>query len=455
MKHTVRTWIHRLCALLSLGIIGVHPVGASAGARPPLPRIASVRAGDLYLRQPDGNEARLTADGGVSAPWWTTDGAAIFFTRTTGDASAASLETWRWRADTGPERVPSGVWSPDGAAVASAEGVPQSEANVPGGALIVERGGERLALAPATPDVRWQPLAWSPDGTRLAFARLTITETPVPGAGVRPWVTDATIQITGNPLDGPTTTLAVPQDPLWTRGAMHAASRPDRALWSPDGRFLLVSIGPGDNCGSCLADGLPLYILPVNGGPAVPLEETLQTGAFAWGSTGGWAVLSGPQGRETYVQKHLARFDAVSGARRDLTTDPRWADTAPAVSPDGRRIAFARGETTDTQQSPLAAIATRRLWLMDADGSNPQAVTNPAGWVDDAPVWTPDGARLLFVRWHGGKGTPSSAALWSVGADGTGAALVVANLDLPRAFGDGFGYYGSFGWSQMFAVAPG
>jgi TolB protein len=67
---------------------------------------------------------------------------------------------------------------------------------------------------------------------------------------------------------------------------------------------------------------------------------------------------------------------------RQLTSDLA-ADAAPAVSPDGSRIAFFSDRSGDGE-----------VWIMDADGSNQIQLTSAAGF--DLPTgWTPDG-RILF-----------------------------------------------------------
>ncbi|PSM38964.1 serine hydrolase [Streptomyces dioscori] len=72
-----------------------------------------------------------------------------------------------------------------------------------------------------------------------------------------------------------------------------------------------------------------------------------------------------------------------SGAARRLTRGP--ADTAPAWSPDGARIAFLRGGDGPAQ-----------VWLLPTDGGEPEPVTElPLG--AGAPVWSPDGTALAFT----------------------------------------------------------
>jgi TolB protein len=73
------------------------------------------------------------------------------------------------------------------------------------------------------------------------------------------------------------------------------------------------------------------------------------------------------------------------GALRRLTTTEHGA-FEPAVSPDGRRIAF---------------VSTRdgnpEIYVMEADGSTPRRLTE---WRRDdiTPLWSPDGTRLAFLR---------------------------------------------------------
>jgi TolB protein len=73
----------------------------------------------------------------------------------------------------------------------------------------------------------------------------------------------------------------------------------------------------------------------------------------------------------------------------DLTPDPLpgvWFDRMPAWSPDGRRIAFSSNRS-----------GTTRIWIMNADGSNPTMVVSPDSAAELAPVWSPDGTQLAWL----------------------------------------------------------
>ena len=63
----------------------------------------------------------------------------------------------------------------------------------------------------------------------------------------------------------------------------------------------------------------------------------------------------------------------------------------PAVSPDGKKIAFGSNRDGDYE-----------IYVMNADGSNVRRVTNHAER-DDHACWHPDGRRLAFVGERGGR----------------------------------------------------
>lgn len=142
------------------------------------------------------------------------------------------------------------------------------------------------------------------------------------------------------------------------------------AFWSPNGRYLAVGVGPNNPCSSCRADGHPYYAIRLAGSKAVSLGTALDEGAISWAQNASFAVLSSPLGRFTYDDKHLVWVDLATGARRALTRSPQWADTQPAVSPDGTRIAFVRGRGAplSTHLTPQQLFGSRHVFLMSATG---------------------------------------------------------------------------------------
>ncbi|HEY3749795.1 MAG TPA: serine hydrolase, partial [Pseudonocardiaceae bacterium] len=79
----------------------------------------------------------------------------------------------------------------------------------------------------------------------------------------------------------------------------------------------------------------------------------------------------------------------------------------PAISPDGSRIAYVLRTQDTAADKPVTS-----LWRVGTAGGDPSRLTRGTG--DSAPVWSPDGTRLAFLR-SGGDGP---AQLWTLPADG-------------------------------------
>jgi Tol biopolymer transport system component len=91
-----------------------------------------------------------------------------------------------------------------------------------------------------------------------------------------------------------------------------------------------------------------------------------------------------------------AAADAPAGAvsRSDvppLRSGSTWWDDAPALSPDGRQVAFTSNRT-----------GMNEIWIADVDAASARQVT-AHGPVVLAPQWSPDGRRLAFTRQVGGN----------------------------------------------------
>lgn len=126
-----------------------------------------------------------------------------------------------------------------------------------------------------------------------------------------------------------------------------------------------------------LAVVLPLLlVLSVTGGAAAA-DSTRGLIAFAGVH---WTADLNPAGSQVYV----VRADGT-GLRRITNAGP-WEDTAPAWSPDGRRLAFGRREGKGW-----------RLYVMNTNGSGLHAVTKPQPSAG-SPSWSPDGTQLVFVQ---------------------------------------------------------
>jgi Tol biopolymer transport system component len=81
------------------------------------------------------------------------------------------------------------------------------------------------------------------------------------------------------------------------------------------------------------------------------------------------------------------------------------SDSHPALSPNGRRIAFQRYTNTN---------ALPQIWVMNANGSGQRQLTR--GGSAEQPQWSPNGDKILFQGFRGS----SSTELWVINADGSG-----------------------------------
>jgi TolB protein len=82
--------------------------------------------------------------------------------------------------------------------------------------------------------------------------------------------------------------------------------------------------------------------------------------------------------------------DIASGRKTPLATEGSL-NASPAVSPDGRQVAFAR-----------ALGANIEIFLCDRDGSNVRRLTNSGG-IDTNPAWSPSAQEIAFTSSRAGS----------------------------------------------------
>ncbi|MFM7231698.1 MAG: amidohydrolase family protein [bacterium] len=125
--------------------------------------------------------------------------------------------------------------------------------------------------------------------------------------------------------------------------------------------------------------------------------------------TGTWmSVDVSPDGRWIVFDLlgDLYRLPIGGGEATALTSGLAW-DEQPRWRPDGKRIAF----TSDRSGGD-------NLWVMDADGANPRAVTAETFRLLNSPVWTPDGQYLAGRKHFTSTRSAGAGEIWLYHASG-------------------------------------
>lgn len=176
-------------------------------------------------------------------------------------------------------------------------------------------------------------------------------------------------------------------------------------VWSPDGTYIAFR-REGRDAG--------YYLIPSLGGGETKIAEagprpTLMGGNnLTWAPDGKWLAFA--EGTSSSQEGGLFAITHPSRERRKLADGAAFL-ALPAISPDGKRIAYLRGTSYQSHD----------LYVQAVDGGTPYRVTKDHRWIAGL-TWTPDSRSLIYSSDRGGL-----FLLWKVSASGGEPELVPAS----------------------------
>jgi dipeptidyl aminopeptidase/acylaminoacyl peptidase len=318
---------------------------------------------------------------GVADPQLSPDGTRVLYTRRWVDKLEDDWKTALWLVDVDGSHhhfLVEGAnarWSPSGDRIAYlAKGEP-------GDTQIFVRWMDAGGATTQITRVTEKPadLRWSPDGDRIAFTMR------VPAKD-------------GWKIDLP----AAPKNAHWTDpprivNTMHF--RQDRRGFHEDGYVHLFVVDA--------EGGTPQQITTGDWHVGARPEGVSGAAAIAWtpdGRTILFDALCAPDADVRYRESHLYAVDLGTRTVRQITrTKGPWV--GPAVSPDGRRVAYVGFEWTPQ------TYKTDELWVVDLDGENARRISGDFDRDPEHLHWAADGKGLHFTAADHGTRNVHWAAL--------------------------------------------
>jgi len=266
--------------------------------------------------------------------------------------------------------------------------------------LIDTRTGRETPLAGRNGDA-FSP-RWSPSGDRIAYAS---TE----GGSAQLWVhwldSGTAVRLTGLPTspssitwspDGQSIAYTMLVKDEGPKLGAAPANRPEGAKWAEPLEIHDLLAYRADGEGYIQPGFEKIFLVPATGG--APRQLTFgpyhDGGPLSWspdGTTIYFGANRSPDWENDPVDGEVHALDVASGAVRKLT-DRNGPDGNPAVSPDGKLIAYLGFDDA------LRAYEDNDLYVMNPDGSGVRNLTAEWGYSPDRIAWAADG-RGIYAQY--------------------------------------------------------
>jgi dipeptidyl aminopeptidase/acylaminoacyl peptidase len=257
--------------------------------------------------------------------------------------------------------------------------------------------------------VQGSDVQWSPDGKRIAYiakgepsgSQIFVRYMDAEGAVTQiSHLTEAPSSLEWSP-DGKTIAfnMNVPVRDDW-RIPMPAA--PKGAKWTEPPKVITRLNFRSDRVGYTDDYYRQIFVIPADGGTA----RRITTGDWNYSAPnfsadGKWIAFSGLReaGAENSFRKsHIYAENVATGEVKQLT-HRNGTSSGPQYSPDGKLIAFMSADSVDH-----SAWAETKLWMMNADGSNPHVVSGTLDRPISGVTWAEDNSGVYFsVESEGSK----------------------------------------------------